>query len=648
MARIPLKIGKYRVLSLVGEGGMGAVYKAEHPTLKRNVIIKKLTLTSSRDFAERFKREASIMMDFRNEHIVQVFDHFKEGKAFYIVMEFVDGITLEDLIEKKRLLSDEAAMLIFTEICRALKYAHDHQVIHRDIKPANILISKSGVVKLVDFGVSATLEEADEDGLTKAGMTIGTPSYLAPEQIANARNRDKRSDIYSMGVMLYEMVIGKKPFRGGFTPEVIARIEKGKYTPPGKINPKVKPVVRKVIKKAMHHKVRKRYQDLGFVIARFAKYLKKYRDQSDINNAIKRCLENKENSEIAPKKRKPAAFSSNLLRFFALAIVLLALIGGGVFWARQQGYHYEYLYPNEFGALRLVVKMRKGHKTLEQNYIEAVLYSEENDRLLKQKNVVFNFKEDTQIRSKYFFTLTSQKIYLKEGIYKILLYAENEQYRENFYLSPRSLQKSKLGSSGYREIAFSVGTHPPKLPVQLICRIADMRTGRLLTESAEISAFLNGKWVDWQDLTLDNDQKKSFTSSRKYRFRFKHQRYYTKFYQVTVRPEQSVLTLNMKMVPLPGELRLKTNTSDVVVLLNNSAFYIDGGKNQKYQRIPPLTLDFQKLILTPGEYYLTAKKKNMLFKESSSTRKIQIQSGQKLYLSIRVNPNDLSMQFIQK
>ncbi|NQU66059.1 MAG: serine/threonine protein kinase, partial [SAR324 cluster bacterium] len=261
---------------------MGAVFKAEHPTLNRTVIIKKLTTVSSQDFVERFRREAKIMMDFRNEHIVQVYDHFKEGDTYFIVMEYVDGITLEELIQEKRFLSNQVAILIFSEICKALKYAHDQMVIHRDIKPANILISKEGIVKLVDFGVSTSLDNDNEEGLTKVGMTIGTPSYLAPEQIANAKNRDKRTDIYSMGVMFYEMVVGKKPFQGGFTPETIALIEKGKYTLPRKINPKISPLIQKVIRKPIPHTVNKRFQDLGLILEKLTKPLKKFPAQEDI------------------------------------------------------------------------------------------------------------------------------------------------------------------------------------------------------------------------------------------------------------------------------------------------------------------------------------------------------------------------------
>jgi serine/threonine protein kinase len=278
MSRPLKKVGKYEVIELIAKGGMGAVYKAKHPTLKRFVILKQLTLRGGSGFIRRFKREASLMIDFRNEHIVQVYDHFKEGSSYYIAMEYVDGTSLDKLIEKRGVLSNEAAVLIFLQMCSGLKYAHDLGVIHRDIKPANILISREGEVKLADFGI-ATSKEMDEDGLTQAGMTLGTPAYMSPEQIADTKNVDRRADIYSMGVVLYEMLTGEKPFPSSFTPEAISQINKGSYIRPRVLNPTVPKAVHKVIKKSMHHKVSKRYKDLQTVINVLCRYTRKYGNQ---------------------------------------------------------------------------------------------------------------------------------------------------------------------------------------------------------------------------------------------------------------------------------------------------------------------------------------------------------------------------------
>jgi len=172
------KIGKYEIIEKIGQGGMGAVLKAKHPTLDRYIIIKQLTI-SKPNVIERFKREARIMLDLRDDHIVQVFDHFKEGKYFYIAMEYVDGLSLDELIDDKRYLSNEAAVIIFSEICKGLKHAHDKGIIHRDIKPANVLISKNGSLKLTDFGIAISKKEV-ESNLTREGSTLGSPAYMSP------------------------------------------------------------------------------------------------------------------------------------------------------------------------------------------------------------------------------------------------------------------------------------------------------------------------------------------------------------------------------------------------------------------------------------------------------------------------------------
>jgi serine/threonine-protein kinase len=295
------KVGKYTILSKIAQGGMGAVYKAKHPTLKRLVLLKKLTLRGGPQFIERFRREARIMMDFKNDHIVQVYDHFKEGSSYYIAEEFVDGISLEQLIKRERYLSNEAAALIFYEVCKGLQHAHEKGVIHRDMKPGNILISNQGEVKLVDFGIATSLEHSEE-GLTRDGMTLGTPSYIPPEQIDNAKTVDRRADIYSLGVVLYEMLTGKTPFPGSFTAETIALIHKGKYTPPKRINPKIAPALAKIVAKSMKPNRRRRFQDLRQIIRRLERRIKR-RDPATIKRALKRVIQGREIGDIYRRRR---------------------------------------------------------------------------------------------------------------------------------------------------------------------------------------------------------------------------------------------------------------------------------------------------------------------------------------------------------
>lgn len=638
----PTRIGKYKVISQVGKGGMGAVYKAEHPTLKRIVIIKKLTLTDSKDFVERFKREARIMMDFRHENIVQVFDHFKEGNAYHIVMEYVDGITLEELISSRRFLTEEAALLIFYEVCKALKYAHDRQVIHRDIKPANILLSSTGIVKLVDFGVSAILDAAEDEGLTKAGMTIGTPSYLAPEQISNAKNRDRRSDIYSLGVLLYEMVIGKKPYRGGFTPEVIALIEKGKYTLPRKINPKIKASVQRLIKKAMHHKVQKRFQDLSIVISKVSRYVRKYKNQTEINQAIKLYLEGKEDLLIKPKGVFQLVSSKALGTLFAL-LVMICLAGGGALWAVHQGLHYKYLYPDQYGTLQMMVKVRKGYKTVEENYIKATLYKEEDNTLSKQDQVQFEFFEVEALENSSYYTLQSRKVFLPENMYILILYVENEQFRENFYLRPYSLQKNELDSIDGRNVLFQLDKTPPSLPVDVSFDLFDIISGRNLTGETEISFFEGGNWREW----TGTDERSRFHSGQRYRLRFKHPGFFTKYYNMTIMPEQTKVSMDLNLVPLPGSVSVSSEVMGVDFTINGSDSYIDGERDRQFHKIPMITDQPRKFVLPPGKYLFAAEKSILsMFGRKAAEKTVSVESRDDIHLKIRHDSAGNSLQMI--
>jgi serine/threonine-protein kinase len=288
MAELPESIGKYKVLALVARGGMGAVYKALHPTLKREVVIKKLTLRGDMSVRERFKREAKILLDLKNDHIVHMFDYFTEGSSHYIVLEFVDGMSLDVLLKKKNHFSNEMALLIIHDACLGLKYAHDHGIVHRDIKPGNILISKKGAIKLADFGIAASGDE-DESEITQAGMALGTPAYMPPEQFSDSKTVDKRADIYALGIMLYEMVTGGKPFPGKFSAETIATIQKGKYTPPKQINSGISLTVCNLIQKMIRPDPRKRFQSTEPILRSVRRYLNRYTTK-DIRVAMVRNM----------------------------------------------------------------------------------------------------------------------------------------------------------------------------------------------------------------------------------------------------------------------------------------------------------------------------------------------------------------------
>jgi capsular polysaccharide biosynthesis protein/predicted Ser/Thr protein kinase len=240
------------VLEFIGKGGMGAVYKARQPSLDRLVALKILPPAAASDpgFAERFNREARALARLNHPNIVAVHDFGKAGTLHYLVMEYVDGGNLRQ-IECGGKLTPEQALVIVPQICEALQFAHNEGIVHRDIKPENILLDKKGRVKITDFGIAKMLGlTADEAPLTGAGDVVGTPHYMAPEQIEKPRSVDHRADIYSLGVVFYEMLTGELPL--------------GKFAPPSR---KVQVDVRldEVVLQALEKEPNLRYQQASQV-----------------------------------------------------------------------------------------------------------------------------------------------------------------------------------------------------------------------------------------------------------------------------------------------------------------------------------------------------------------------------------------------
>ena len=219
----PDQIGKLfpelEVLDVVGQGGMGMVYKARQKSLGREVAVKLLSreLQDDPNFAERFTREARAMALLNHPNIISIHDFGQRGDYHYLVMEFVDGVNLRQLLQAGRMEPAEA-MLLVPQLCDALQYAHDNGIVHRDIKPENVLLSQNGHVKIADFGLAKLVDPARNDvTLTRTRQVMGTLSYMAPEQVERPADVDHRADIYSLGVVIYELLTGELPL-GRFSP----------------------------------------------------------------------------------------------------------------------------------------------------------------------------------------------------------------------------------------------------------------------------------------------------------------------------------------------------------------------------------------------------------------------------------------------
>jgi len=212
IATLARSFPQLEILKLVGMGGMGVVYKVRQIALDRVVALKILPPETGRDpaFAERFSREARALAKLSHPNIVGIFDFGQAGEFYYFLMEFVDGVNLRQMLKAQRLAPREA-LAIVPQVCDALQYAHDQGIVHRDIKPENILMDRRGRVRIADFGLARLLGPIADARLTQSQHVMGTPHYMAPEQFEHPLEVDHRADIYSLGVVLYEMLTGELP-----------------------------------------------------------------------------------------------------------------------------------------------------------------------------------------------------------------------------------------------------------------------------------------------------------------------------------------------------------------------------------------------------------------------------------------------------
>src|SRR5215469_4326726 len=257
MAETGQRVGDYEVIAPLGAGGMGRVYKVRNVVSNREEAMKILLpdLASDADLAARFMAEIRTLAGLEHPGIAQLRTAFQHNNQLVMVMEFVEGITLEKLGSQVQIPLDHVLDYCMQALA-ALSYAHDHGVVHRDIKPANIMITTHGVVKLMDFGIAKTAEDRQ---LTRPGSTMGSVYYMAPEQIQGG-TVDARTDLYSFGVTLYELLTGRKPFQADTTYTVLNAQCNQPPTPPVELNPAIPQELTAIVLHAMAKKPEDRFQ----------------------------------------------------------------------------------------------------------------------------------------------------------------------------------------------------------------------------------------------------------------------------------------------------------------------------------------------------------------------------------------------------
>jgi predicted Ser/Thr protein kinase len=273
---VSTKAGRYELMEEIGRGAMGVVYRANDPVIGRAVAVKTMRLASPgnglshEDLISRFQTEARAAGRLTHPNIVVVYDAGEEDGVLYLTMELVEGTSLLALIEARQTFPLPRILRIMEQACSALDFAHQHKIVHRDIKPANLMLAPDDTLKITDFGTAKILQF----GAMQTAQTIGTPSYMSPEQI-KGRPVDGRSDIFSLGVVLYELATGQKPFPGDSVTTVIYKIVNENPVPPRELDSSIHPGLSAVITKALAKPVEERFQSCReFVEAlqNFAKY----------------------------------------------------------------------------------------------------------------------------------------------------------------------------------------------------------------------------------------------------------------------------------------------------------------------------------------------------------------------------------------
>jgi len=311
-----MNYGRYEIVKELGRGAMGVVYQAHDPHIDRLVALKVLRQDRvvSEDFIQRFLREARAIGRLSHSNIVTVYDVGQDHETIYIAMEYLEGKPLNEVIKEGRL-GFEDIINIGIQVAEALEYAHKKGIIHRDIKPSNIILTPNGQVKLTDFGI-ARIEDHSAQQQTMAGEILGTPIYMSPEQ-ATGKTVDGRSDLYSLGVILYELTVGKRPFQGENIAVIFQAITQNTPTAPAVIDPTVPQNLSDLIMKSLMKTPEERFQS-----------------GKEMGDAISAHL-TKERTEFLPQQ--PVEGRQRRTGLFIFIVFIVACMAGGLYFYTSSG-----------------------------------------------------------------------------------------------------------------------------------------------------------------------------------------------------------------------------------------------------------------------------------------------------------------------
>lgn len=351
------KLGKYDIRGMLGRGAMGVVYDGWDPLIERRVAIKTVRLLREDSDAEaeeglaRFRREAQAAGRLQHPNIVGIFDYGETSEFAYLVMEFVDGRTVKSVLDAQERFPIPEVARVMEELLDALQYSHEHGVVHRDIKPANMILTRNGRVKVADFGVA----RIESSSMTQVGTVIGTPAYMSPEQLAG-QTVDSRSDIYSAGVVLYQLLTGDRPYHGNNLTSIYHQALNSEPVPPSKIAMTVPPAFDPVVARAMAKRPQERYATAaqfaaaigGAATEQTAAATSGEPDATVVSRPTQPASPPASRPRAAPPPSAsgpaaagpppaPARTGNRTVLFAAVAGAVLLLVGGGTWYVTQPG-----------------------------------------------------------------------------------------------------------------------------------------------------------------------------------------------------------------------------------------------------------------------------------------------------------------------
>ncbi|MBQ1948678.1 MAG: serine/threonine protein kinase [Treponema sp.] len=529
-AVFPEMIGKYKIEGIVAKGGMGVVYKSTHPTLKRPVIIKKLTARKNSANLERFKREAQILNDLQTPYIVHLNDLFKEGTSYYLVEEFVDGLALDKLLQKQTILSPQLASLILQDACLALKYAHSKNIVHRDIKPGNILISKKAEIKLTDFGIAS--DSAGDDSLTQSGVALGTPAYMPPEQFEDSAKVDCRADIYALGIMLYEMLTGTKPYPGTLSIETLNTIKKGKYISPRKIDKGIPRRLCSLIHKMLRPNAAKRFQSITPILKIIKNYLKQY-DTHAIRVELARIVLSK-NTLTEPVYVQKNARLKKILR-----ITSIAVLGAAVFsflWCN--GYIHQTVLRKWYTPVKIEMKVPLTAVAGSDVPINAFFYENDGDKIpeiINTRCTLFQLseKKKPELKKAANKTYVSKKLYLKHGSYRVKVIAGSYVWWKSFAVGQDDVTLSADFLKNVRR------------QLNVTAKVFDSSTGKDISALSKCFVSYRNAWTELSEVPPEK-----LLSGNVWKFRFTAEGYTEEIYSLRLDWLQDELYIFANLSPL--------------------------------------------------------------------------------------------------